>query len=58
MYNWVRNIVVEKYKFYIGVFGFVVFIDQLIIEKDMFRMGVLLIIKGFFFFFNRMKFIV
>lgn len=55
MHNWVRNIAVEKHKLHIGAFGLVVSTDQLTIEKDMFRMGASLTIKGFFFFPNRMK---
>lgn len=51
MHNWVGNTAVEKLNFHIRAFGFIVSTDQLIVEKDVFRMGVSLTIKGFFFFF-------
>lgn len=51
MHNWVGNTAVEKLSFHIRAFGLIVSTDQLIFEKDVFRMGVSLTIKGFFFFF-------
>lgn len=47
MHSWVGNTAVEKLNLSIRAFGLIVSTDQLTIEKDIFRTGMLLTIKGF-----------
>lgn len=51
MPNWKGDTAVEELNFCIKAFDLKVSTDQMTFEKDIFRMGVSLTIKGFFFFF-------
>ena len=49
MPNWKGDTAVEKLNFCIKAFDLTMSTNQLTFEKEIFRMGVLLTIKGFFF---------